>query len=248
MTIEQTNSNVDAVSLMVFRGTLALILIIGVMINHKLFNNVRKEIHKDKGKVLQRIMKNYAIIQAIGWPCISLGFIALMVVLHTYGGHLNPCIYVYGAHILIFSYLLLRFYIGLNTLIIAFGRYLFVVHDDQVLKFGLKKVAKILIYSSFIIPLLMSLLAVSVTTYEYNGWLAEIHVHEMACSLTDVDKLKTNETSLSYQSPIYTLVHSSLPSSVTYCLYILYVVFASILYLNVTEGFIYVKCFVFVFR
>ena len=248
MISDHVDPKIDTVTLMVFRGTFGLVIAIGAVINYKLFDNVRKEIHGEKGKVLQRVMKNYAIIQAIGWPCISVGLMVLMSVLQIYGSQLNPCIYAYGAHILIFFYILLRSYVGMNSLIVAFGRYIFVVHDERVSTVGLDKVAKILISSSFIIPFLMSLLAAAVFTVEYNGWLAEIQVYENACFFIDLDNLETNTASALYHSPFYTLVNSSLPDSFTYGLYILYLVLAFILFSNIGEAIIYLKSFVFVYR
>ena len=248
MTSGHADPKIDTVTLCVFRGTFGLVIAIGAVINYKLFDNVRKEIHGEKGKVLQRVMKNYAIIQAIGWPCISVGLMVLMSVLQLYGPQLNPCMYVYGAHILIFFYILLRSYVGMNSLIVAIGRYIFVVHDERVLTLGLDKVAKILISSSFMIPFLMSILAAAVLTVEYNGWLAEIQVYENACSGIDLDNLKTNTASALYHSPFYTLVKSSLPDSFTYGLYILYLVLALILFSNIGEAIIYLKSFVFVYR
>ncbi len=61
--------------LTLYRIATVLVLVIGVLINYKLFDNTRKERPGEKGKVFQQIMKNYAMIQAISWPVIG---IALM--------------------------------------------------------------------------------------------------------------------------------------------------------------------------
>jgi hypothetical protein len=244
------NSSPDTLLLTLFRGAMVLVLAVGAVINYKLFDNERKDTPGEKGKVLQRIMKNYAIIQAIGWPLISGALIVLMVLLQTYGDLLNPCIYAHGTDFLIFSYILLRTYVALNSLIIAFGRYAFVVHDNQVLKFGVKKLAKILIWSSFIIPFLMSILCQAVGTIAYNGWLLEIREYERSCSMSgEIGNLvideKRNEL---YKPAIYKFVHSNLPSWATYGLKIVYIVTSTVLFSNISEGIIYIRSAVFIFK
>ena len=122
--------------LTLYRIATVLVLVLGVLINYKLFDNTRKERPGEKGKVFQQIMKNYATIQAISWPVIGFALIGMMMVLHTYGADIeyivSPCIYVYILHIMVFYFILLRFYVALNSFILAFGRYAFVVHDDRV--------------------------------------------------------------------------------------------------------------------
>ena len=243
-------SRPDQTAVNIFRASYSLVLLTGVLINYKLFRNLTKETLGEKGKVVQRIMKNYAIIQAIGWPLISGALIVLMVLLQTYGDLLNPCIYAHGTDFLIFSYILLRTYVALNSLIIAFGRYAFVVHDNQVLKFGVKKLAKILIWSSFIIPFLMSILCQAVGTIAYNGWLLEIREYERSCSMSgEIGNLvideKRNEL---YKPAIYKFVHSNLPSWATYGLKIVYIVTSTVLFSNISEGIIYIRSAVFIFK
>ena len=242
--------NSDQIFLGILKCVNLILLFTGVIINYKLYCMIKKETPGEKGKVLQRIMKNYAIVQAFGWTSVWLPFIVLMVSIDHYGTLFHPCIYVYGTNILIFFYGFLRAYIGLNSMIIAFGRYAFVVHDQKVLKYGVEKLGKILICASFIIPLLISLLGESVITLKYNGWLSKIGEYEHSCSSPAVNGtfMKSEEIGKLYKSPIYKIVHSLLPSWATQGLYLLFVVTVTILYSNITEGIIYVKSAVFIFR
>ena len=52
---------------------------VGVILNTKLYKNVKNETRQEKGKVIQRIMKTYAIVQTIAWPCIVWGNVLLGV-------------------------------------------------------------------------------------------------------------------------------------------------------------------------
>ena len=174
----------------------------------------------------------------------------LMAILQTYGNILNPCIYAYGADLLIFCYILLRAYVSLNSFVIAFGRYVFVVHDNQVLEFGVEKLGKILIWSSFMVPFLGTILSLAVLTLNYNGWLLEIREYENFCSMSEEiqDIIFPGETTELYKSPIYKFVHSKLPSWATESLYIFVAVTSIILFSNISEGIIYIRSAVFVYR
>ena len=248
---DKNYSNSDKILLGTLKCVNLIVLITGVLINYKLYCMIKKETPGEKGKVLQRIMKNYAIVQAVGWTSLYLPLLVLIGSMDHYGTLFHPCIYVYGINIFLFFYLLLRFYIGLNSMIMAFGRYAFVVHDEKVLKYGVKKLGKILIWSSFIIPLLMSLLGESVITLKYKGFLqSKFGEYEHSCSYPAVNAsfVKSEGIGKLYKSPIYKTVHSLLPSWTTQGLYVLFIVTTTILYSNITEGIIYVKSAVFIFR
>jgi hypothetical protein len=221
-----------------------------VLINYKLFRNTAKETFGEKGKVLQRIMKNYAIIQAIGWPTLGFPSMVLLSVLRRYGNRINPCIYVYGFNIIVFFYGFLRLYAALNSLIIAFGRYAFVIHDNKVLHFGVDKMRRILILSSFIIPFMMSIWFQCVVTLNYNGYLSEIGEYEPSCySSVNNDKVNVSkERDEVYKFPLYKLTYSILPPWAMNGLYVSFIVVCTILFSNIIEGIIYIKSAIFVFR
>ena len=225
-----------------------VLFVIGVIVNYKLFNNVRKEKHGDSGKALQYIVKTYALAQTICCPTLFIAYAICIHVVELYGGFFNPCSIMYTIHILNFLSTYYRFYVGLNSLILAFGRYLFVIHDRPTLYFGQKKLGGILIRSSFIIPLFMNVLASSCIPMEYKGWLAIIGPYDRLCSLTDNDTLTSNTTDVVYKSPVYHLVRFILPISATYYIRAVFYVTAFILYSNVTEGIIYLRCAIFVNR
>ena len=118
-------------------------------------------------------------------------------------------------------------------------------------RFGLKKMGSILIWSSFVIPLLMSLLTSAVQTIEYNGTIAPLKFYELSCSYPKLREFKVDTSSPCYncyRSPIYNLAHSHLPASTINAMWIFNVFAACILYSNATEGIIYIRSAIFVFR
>ena len=231
-----------------FQFSIIVLLGIGVVVNYKLFDSNRNETHATSGKALQWIVKTWALIQAIGWPILVFIWILFFEIVRIYGSLLNPCIIINTTHILVFAFLFFRLYLSLNSLILAIGRYAFVVQDDRIMKFGKEKMGKILIWSSFIIPLATSILALSVATLEYKGWFAEFKIYDDLCSATDIDSQKSNTTDQNYRSPIFKLAHASLSSSTTYGMYVVLIVTSIILYSNITEGIVYVRSAIFLIR
>ena len=227
---------------------LSLLMLIGCAINYKLFDNVRKENHGESGKVLQWIMKTYALIQAITWPGLFVVWIIIFETVEAYGDLLNPCLVIYSIHLLIFSFLLLRIYVGLNSLVLAVGRYIYVVHHLRIFTFGIRKIGNILIWSNFVIPLVVAILISAVMRFNYNGWMAEFQMYDHACYLPDIEDLRSNSSGGFYRLPIYDLANLYLPSSVTDGMYVVAILTAFILCSNVTEAVIYVKCILFVIK
>ena len=239
--------------LLPFRITFVCVLSFGIAINYKLYDRVRKEITGDRGKAFQYIMKSYTMIQLFGWPCIWLWFAFWQsLILRKLDSLFSPCIYVYSYHIGIFAYILQRLYIAFHSLIMAAGRYIFVVHDVKVLDWGVKNVSRMLIASSFLIPLSMALLVDSVLELKYNGWLAEIRIYETKCLISEenFNKISTEDDGNQdfFYSPFYKLIHMHLPDWTTNLFFEIAFILGITLFSNLTEGIIYIKCAIFVFR
>ena len=246
------NETFQRILIISYRIAFSSVLLFGVIINRNLYKNVAKESTGERGKVFQGIIKNYSIIQSIGWPLLWGWMVGLGILSKSFGHEVPACLYVYSLNLAILFYSWLRIYIGLISLILAFGRYVFVVHDKLVLNMGVQFVAKILNISSVIIPILMAILSNSVITLEYNGWLSQILDYEVSCNLMDEayhGSNMDNETIDNvFKSPLYSIVHSFFPSWFTEFLYVLHITLSVILYSNIIEGVVYARCAIFVFR
>ena len=247
-----SNPNVSSFGLLVYRMVFSIAMIYGVTVNKKLYITIKNQILGERGKVFQQIMKSYAVIQAIGWPFITFWMFGTGILLQNFGDIFPPCVYVNLVHIGIFSYMFLRGYVGFNSLVQAAGRYLFVVHDKHVMKWGVETVAKVLIRSSFIIPFFMAVLANSVVTFECNGWMSQIQEYASLCYTKDLayghSDIENGTAKELFKSPVYNLLHSNFPTWFTSGMNMLFIVLAVTLFSNVCEGIIYAKCAIFVFR
>ena len=248
MAIEINHTNLDTSQNILNMSAIILVLGSVMVVNYKLLASVRKETVGSNGKVFQRIIKNYAIIQVFWCPSLITAKTVLQMLGTYYGDLINPCVFRYGNDILIFCYILWRYYVGLNSLILAIGRYAFVVHDVRMLKFGVEKMGKILISLSFTIPLLMAILAESVKMFKNKALVPDINFYDLSCSLSDNNNLSSNITEEMYSSPLYKAVHSVLPSWTTNCLYVIHGILSALIFCNILEGILYVNCARFVFR
>ena len=103
--------------------------------------------------------------------------------------------------------------------------------------------------------MLMALSLDSVITLEYNGWLSQIQPYEVSCNSQYSNKLEHPQSIVGnrnmkelFKSPLYDALHSLLPTWFTSVLYWLFIALAVVLFSNVSEGLIYAKCALFVFR
>ena len=241
--------NSQDILVLTYRFACTLVFFIGILVNYKLFDNVRKEKHiQSSGKVLQWITKTYAMILGIGYPCTWVAWGIFATIQQTHVSALYPCIIMTSGHIWIFLYVLLRVYVGLTSLILAVGRYAFVVHSTRILKFGVDRLGNILIASSFIIPFLITTFGLALISFDLNEWSDKLNVYGRSCFYPKMNTLNGNTTNTFYTSPIYDLVHSYLSLSTTNCMKVLFHCFIFVFYSNVTEGIIYIMSAVFVFR
>ena len=202
-----------------------ILLALGVMVGLRLYRNIKNEKHKEQGKVIQRIMKTYAVVQCIMWPfiIICMGLLRINKVLINF---LPPSFERHAISMLRSLFGLLRNYVGFNSLIIAICRYCFIVFDQTTSAFGIHRARKALVCGSFAIPMLMTVLSAA-TVPMAHGWIA----------------LWTAEDA--FQSPIYELVHSLLPKSVTYGIALFAMSLRAIIFSNIGEGFIYLHIYIY---
>ena len=128
--------------------------IAGILINKKFYDNVRKEEHQERGKVIQIIMKTYSLVQCIVWPFVTIVAWLLYVNKFVFS-ILQPRRTRYVVITMRFVYTMFRAYIGFNSLSIAICRYTFIVYENMVSKFGIKQVKLCIISLSIVTPIML---------------------------------------------------------------------------------------------
>ena len=234
--------------------TIFLILwsIMGVVIGKNFYTKVKEEEHQERGKVIQRIMKTYALVQCICWP--SFGFLAYLFYLNKTVMTIFHPVLIRPAIILFrFTYTSFRVYIGFNSLIIALCRYSFVVLEMQVLRIGIKRMRKAFLISSVFMPIFIAILNEASIPIEIVWLCLFVPRSNQTILMPDENELggilctKSNVEQLS-ESPIYTLLHGHLPQNVDNGMEMCAKVLIWLIFLNVLEGFMYIHTFMFMRR
>ena len=224
----------------------------GVVIGKNFYIKVKKEEHQERGKVIQRIMKTYALVQCICWP--SFGWVAYLLYLNKtamtifHPALIRPAIILYR-----FTYTSFRVYIGFNSLIIALCRYSFVVLEMQVLRIGIKRMRKAFLISSVFMPIFIAILNEASIPIEIVWLCLFVPRSNQTILMPDENELggilctKSNVEQVS-ESPIYSFIHGHLPQYVDNGMEIFAKVFIWLIFLNVLECFMYIHTFMFMRR
>ena len=69
----------DIIEILAYSIFVLIVIPTGITVCKKLYDNVKNEEHLEKGKILQRITKTYAVAQCIAWPIIDALAFMLMV-------------------------------------------------------------------------------------------------------------------------------------------------------------------------
>ena len=209
-----------------------------VMVNKKLYINIKNENPCEKGKVIQHIMKTYALLQCVCWPSV----IAIILVFHLldimYGIGRAPMVqnFLFGYW---FIFVLYRTYLGFNSLIIAVSKYAFIVFGRQTEVFGIPRVRSLLFSCSFGIPIIASIFYALTQPMEQE--FLSTFLDEAYTNMTDISKF-LNRTELStniYESPVYSLANKYLPHDVMYTIRIITDILLVTIHSNIFEGLIY---------
>ena len=244
-----------------------IVIPLGLAIGRKLYLNVKQEEHKEKGKVLQTLTKYYVVIQCVAWPLILiLGVVYVSILIYT-ETQLTAENQVLEALLRIlfslnrFLYVLTLIYVGLNSLIYAICRYIFIVviqHNDAM---TIKRIRTWLLRASFIVPLLLAM------HYEATIPLQNSFVERLREMIRLSSAIGQNHTQLShyaanhqstllsryvrrnitiddYQSPIFNFFEEYVPFSIKFGIDIVVVVIKFIILSNILEGFLYVHIFI----
>ena len=217
----------------------------GVILNQKLYKYVKDEEHKEKGKIVQRILKTFALIQCIGWPVImTFGF---LLKLNTEVLDVIPLPLVRFSIIFLRAiYTTINSYIGFNSLIIAITRYVFTIHNSIVQKIGIQKLRSIFISSSIIVPMVLAYLNESIIPVE-EVW-SSIFIPNYAYSAGGKLSLDNTTTISAISRPLLAFPDHSSLEYVKCVLQVIWFCMLVMTYSNIVEGFLYLRVYIYYYR
>ena len=218
----------------------SVVVTFGIIVNKKLYRNVKNEEHLEKGKIIQRIMKTHSLIQIFVYPpLISFAFFLkwnkeiLGIIPSPYIGY---CIVILRSFNTLNSC-----FGGFNSLIIAISRYTCIVYQRTVEDFGVKKVRKLLISSSVGVPIFFALLNEALIPVEdfWGALFLPEYTYSFDRIANNKDVLNQNVTLHLPQSPLHLIAHTYLPTSVTHGLKFVWLIILISIHFNLLEGVIY---------
>ena len=234
-----------------------VIVPLGLAICRKLYIDTKNEEHKEKGKVIQRIMKNYCLVQCGVWP---LSTVMFGIIKFT---SFSTFVYNHQAlMIIIVSCLrsLLRLnlgYVGFNSFAIATCRYVFIMHITHDGYTSIRKVRKFFVVISVVVPITLWALNETLIPYPDAHLLIvgpPIYADSKPIAqsnLTDVEGMvnSTIDTieQLSFlipQSPLFLVVEKHVSTTIISGFKIASYVIQAITYSNIPEGVLYTHLFI----
>ena len=227
----------------VLNGTCCMtVVILGIIIHKTLYTNIKDQEHREKVKVVQRIIKTYSIVQCIGWPVYFI-VSSILFINNPILDYIDSSWLPYLLHFNKFFSALLRDYVSFNSFIIAVCRYLFIVFDTSSENIGIVKLRSIFITSSVGVPIFLSILDHS--TVSTQDWMSQIGMPDIVSQKlmnSSVNSIQNQKLDI-FESPIYIMVNNELPAMLIDILKIVHMSIFILIYSNLVEGIIYVHIF-----
>ena len=217
----------------------------GLYICMTLYKKVRNEECREKGLVLQHLIKTYAIIQCITWPLLLFLFgVATFIATNI------PILKIIIVTFTRFVFILYRTYTGFNSLVVATCKYFFIVIEPMADTYDIKRARRILVSLSFVVPIVYSILneAINIRASFWDKMFG------ITCNDSFINNMNTTadakhyacdiKTNITMQSPLYTIVNFYGSSNLISVLNVICVIIFIVIRSNVIEGLIYVHIFI----
>ena len=132
-------------------------------------------------------------------------------------------------------------------MVIAVWRYLCIVHDDKVSRYGLQKARKVILASSAVVPLVIAVLGVATIPGKPVFLYAALADSHRSCPLP-MSYYGQNIDDTFAASPIFMFASSYIPASVVYGMKLIAAKLVIIIGSNVIEGVLYAHTFIHIRR
>ena len=143
---------------------------LGILINRKLYRNIKNEEHQEKGKLVQRIMKTFSFLQCFTWPLMTI-FLGVFSTCNSFFEISENLLAATTLNAFRFAYNINRDYVSFNSLTIAISRYILLVCDRQAQQFGIQRLRTLLVSLSLGVPIFSNIIYEAVQPKEH-AWYA----------------------------------------------------------------------------
>ena len=143
---------------------------LGILVHQKLYRNIKNEEHLEKGKLVQRIMQTFSLLQCFTWPLIII-FVGVFATCTSVFKILEDPLAASFLNVFRFAYNVNRDYVSFNSLTIAISRYILLVCDRQDEQFGIQRLRTLLVSLSLGVPIFSNIIYEAVQPKEH-AWYA----------------------------------------------------------------------------
>ena len=213
-----------------------------IFVNKTLYQKIKNEEHREKGKVVQIIIQTFSLVQCLCYPSILL-CVGLLKFSLDYLKLLGLADARYLITSVTFSISLLRDYLAFHSLIISIARFTFIAFDSTAEKFGIQRIRKIVIALSITIPLVSTVLYDATTPIEATATVFDAFYYNPISSNETNQTLENTygDINLAIQSPLYCLVNTYFPRSIVSSMKIVEKILFILIYSNVIEAILYAR-------
>ena len=204
----------------ILQGILSsMICVCGIFLNYKVSQKLKQEKKRKplgkRGNVVEPIMRWFCIIQIVYWP----------LQLFFFWFHVNSIFAVEKVPLWLCILVTVgiavgRFIIAYNSFFVALVRYIYIVHEVKANQWNFETIGRLSQVGSIIVPTLMSILMN--TTFDFNLLLNQCGNSERI---------------------IFNLTRNYLPDSLVNAIGIISFMIQMMVFLNITEAFLYFKIF-----
>ena len=228
--------NIDIIHYVLICALIPLIIVV----NRTLYQKIKSEEHREKGQIVQVLIKTLSMVQYLCAPAVYILTGVLKFSLE-YFEFLSLTSARYLISSLTFCTSFLRDYIGIHSLIVCTVRYTFIVYDSSAEIFGVQKLRKIFIGLSIVTPLVSTMVYDAITPIESTAIIYDAFYGNMITSngTNTTSDFNHDGINLDIQSPIYYITNTFFPCSIIYLMKIIGVILYILIYSNLIEAFLY---------
>ena len=228
--------NIDIIHYILICALIPLIIVV----NRTLYQRIKSEEHREKGKIVQLLIKTLSLVQFLCVPALFMFSVILKLSLE-YFEFLTLTSARNLISLLTFCCIFLRDYIGIHSLIVCTVRYIFIVYDSRAEIFGVQKLRKIFIGLSIVTPLVSAMIYDAIIPTESAAIIHDVFYGNMIAShgTNKTTHFSHDDIDLDIQSPIYYITNTLFPYSVIYLMKIIGVILFILIYSNLIEAFLY---------
>ena len=222
-----------------------IIISLGTLINFKVYRNINDEEFKEKGKIVQRILKSYCMVQCFAWPFILVLFGVVCTVIRSSFIIYYPTMAMVSMDIAEFIIAFVFLYVGFNSFIIGLCRYVFVIiitHNDTS---TVKMIRKLIFAASISVPTILTICNLTflpLSEKKINLMPDQIEIME-SVMLNNTGYEIQNETLIIPRATIYTFARDVVPQFLRYPIQCVLEFITFLACSNIIEGGFYIHIF-----